>query len=65
MMDNPCQQLNPKKLLKTKNSTVFTIEGIANSVDLTSFYSYKTIRTKLKIQCPHGRAGSTPAAGIA
>ncbi|WP_238595103.1 hypothetical protein, partial [Streptococcus suis] len=35
-----------------------------NSVDLTSFYSYKTIRTKLKIQCPQGRAGSTPAAGI-
>ena len=57
--------MNTKKLLKIKKSTVFTIERISNNADLTGFYSYKTSRTKLKIQCPHGRAGSTPVAGIA
>lgn len=56
--------MNTKKLLKIKKSTVFTIERISNNADLTGFYSYKTSRTKLKIQCPRGRAGSTPAAGI-
>ena len=57
--------VNPKKLLKIKKSTIFLIEVVAYSADFIGFYPIRTSSAKLKIQCPHGRAGSTPAAGIA
>ncbi len=64
MTDNPCQWLNPKKLLKIKNFTVFAIEVVLIILFLLGFQTCKSSRAKLKIQCPQGRAGSTPAAGI-
>ncbi|MEI4342406.1 hypothetical protein [Streptococcus suis] len=56
--------MNTKKLLKIKKSTIFLIEVIAYNVDFIGFQPIKTSSAKLKIQCPQGRAGSTPAAGI-
>ncbi|MBY4979461.1 hypothetical protein [Streptococcus suis] len=40
------------------------IEVITYNADFIVFYPIRTLRAKLKIQCPQGRAGSTPAAGI-
>ncbi|HFI0425501.1 TPA: hypothetical protein ACGOWZ_002121 [Streptococcus suis] len=40
------------------------IEVVAYNADFIGFHPIKTSSAKLKIQCPQGRAGSTPAAGI-
>ncbi|HEM5270204.1 TPA: hypothetical protein U1351_001882 [Streptococcus suis] len=56
--------MNPKKLLKIKKSTIFLIEVVTYNADFIGFHPIKTSSAKLKIQCPQGRAGSTPAAGI-
>ncbi|HEL1566053.1 TPA: hypothetical protein TXI81_001577 [Streptococcus suis] len=40
------------------------IEVVTYNADFIGFHPIKTLGAKLKIQCPQGRAGSTPAAGI-
>ncbi|HFI0391923.1 TPA: hypothetical protein ACGOWX_000978 [Streptococcus suis] len=40
------------------------IEVVTYNADFIGFHPIKTSSAKLKIQCPQGRAGSTPAAGI-
>ena len=46
MTDNPCQWLNPKKLLKIKNFTVFAIEVVAYNTVFTGFSDLQILKSQ-------------------